>query len=55
MCNGRWLGYYPASLFMGNRSVFSTLGDHAESIAFYGEIYDSNEVPGKTRSAMVQR
>ena len=36
MCNGRWLGYYPASLFMGNRSVFSTLGDHAESIAFYG-------------------
>ena len=52
MCNGRWLGYYPASLFMGNRSVFSTLGDHAESIAFYGEIYDSNEVPGKTRSDM---
>ncbi len=52
MCNGRWLGYYPASLFMGNRSVFSTLGDHAESIAFYGEIYDSNDVPGKTRSDM---
>jgi hypothetical protein len=52
MCNGRWLGYYPASLFMGNRSVFSTLGDHAERIAFYGEIYDSNDVPGKTRSDM---
>jgi hypothetical protein len=32
--------------------MFSTLGDHAESIAFYGEIYDSNEVPGKTRSDM---
>jgi hypothetical protein len=52
MCNNRWLGYYPASLFMGNRSVFSTLGDHAETISFYGEIYDSNEVPGKTRSDM---
>ena len=52
MCNGRWLGYYPASLFMGNRSVFSTLGDHADSISFYGEIYDSNETPGKTRSDM---
>jgi len=52
MCNGRWLGYYPARLFMGNQSVFSTLGDHAESIAFYGEIYDSNDVPGKTKSDM---
>jgi hypothetical protein len=52
MCNGRWLGYYPARLFMGNRSVFSTLGDHADRISFYGEIYDSNETPGKTRSDM---
>src|SRR5882672_8004558 len=42
-CNGRWLGYYPASLFMGRQSVFSTLGDHADHINFYGEIYDSNE------------
>jgi hypothetical protein len=52
MCNGRWLGYYPARLFMGNRSVFSTLGDHGDRIDFYGEIYDSNETPGKTRSDM---
>jgi hypothetical protein len=52
MCNGRWLGYYPAHLFMGNQSVFSTLGDHGDQISFYGEIYDSNETPGKTRSDM---
>ena len=52
MCNGRWLGYYPASLFMGNQSVFSTLGDHADRIYFYGEIYDSNDTPGKTRTDM---
>lgn len=52
MCNGRWLGYYPARLFMGNRSVFATLGDHGDRISFYGEIYDSNESPGKTRSDM---
>lgn len=51
-CNDRWLGYYPASLFMGNQHVFSTLGDHADRISFYGEIYDSNETPGKTRTDM---
>jgi hypothetical protein len=52
MCNGKWIGYYPASLFMGNQSVFSTLGDHAGIISFYGEVHDSNDVPGKTRSDM---
>ncbi|MGO4377137.1 neprosin family prolyl endopeptidase [Pseudoduganella sp. RAF19] len=52
MCNGRWIGYYPASLFMGNQSTFTTLGDHADTIMFYGEIYDSNETPGKTKTDM---
>jgi hypothetical protein len=52
MCNGRWVGYYPARLFMGNQSVFSTLGDHGDRISFFGEIYDSNEMPGKTRTDM---
>jgi len=47
-CNGRWIGYYPASLFMGNQSVFSTLGDHASTIGFWGEIGDVNE-PTKTQ------
>ena len=37
-CQGRWVGYYPARLFMGNQSVFSTLGDHADTIAFWGEV-----------------
>lgn len=47
-CNGRWIGYCPASLFMGNQSVFSTLGDHASTIGFWGEIGDVNE-PTKTQ------
>jgi hypothetical protein len=38
-CSGRWLGYYPAGLFMGNQSIFATLGDHAEQIAFWGEVF----------------
>src|SRR5438105_5556188 len=33
-CQGRWVGHYPANLFMGNQSVFSTLGDHADHIGF---------------------
>lgn len=35
---GRWLGYYPTSLFMGNQSVFATLGDNAEWLGFWGEV-----------------
>jgi hypothetical protein len=52
MCNGRWLGYYPAQLFMGNQSTFTTLGDHADHVQFYGEVYDSNDTPGKTKTDM---
>ena len=51
-CQGRWVGYYPASLFMGNQSVFSTLGDHADHIGFWGEIFDSDDVAGRTASDM---
>jgi hypothetical protein len=46
-CQGRWVGHYPARLFMGNQSVFSTLGDHADHIAFYAEV----GAPGATASA----
>jgi hypothetical protein len=41
-CQGRWVGYYPAHLFMGNQSVFSTLGDHADRIGFWGEVASFN-------------
>jgi hypothetical protein len=47
-CQGRWVGYYPASLFMGNQSVFSTLGDHADRIGFWGEIASRNATPTNT-------
>jgi hypothetical protein len=37
-CQGSWIGYYPARLFMGNQSTFTTLGDHADRIGFWGEV-----------------
>ena len=37
-CNGRWVGYYPASLFST-----SGLRNQADKVAFYGEIVDSND------------
>ena len=49
---GRWVGYYPASLFMGNQSVFSTLGDHADWIGFWGEVYTDDSNPNFTRTQM---
>jgi hypothetical protein len=47
-CQGRWVGYYPARLFMGNQSVFSTLGDHADSIGFWGEVASFDAPPSRT-------
>ena len=45
-CNGRWIGYYPGRLFMGDQSTFSTLGDHATRIGFWGEVGDREELAG---------
>jgi hypothetical protein len=47
-CLGRWVGYYPGSLYMGNQSVFSTLGDHASNLAFWGEIADVDDPTATT-------
>ena len=41
-CNGRWLGYYPASLFSA-----SGLRDQAEKVAWYGEIVDAVPTPAR--------
>jgi hypothetical protein len=38
--NGVWVGYYPASLFK-NRT--KNLAESANSVHFYGEVYDSKE------------
>jgi Neprosin len=43
--NDRWLGYYPCSLYEGNRSVFDSLGDHASNVDFYGEVAQVDEKP----------
>jgi hypothetical protein len=45
---GRWVGYYPGKLFMGNQSVFSTLGDHADKIGFWGEVASFESTATKT-------
>jgi hypothetical protein len=49
---GRWMGYYPESLFQGGGSTFSSLGDHANRISFYGEITDQPKDKRDTRSDM---
>jgi len=42
----RWIGYYPEALYQGGGSTFSSLGDHANRISYYGEITDQ---PGDKR------
>jgi hypothetical protein len=49
---GIWLGYYPASLFTGNRSVFGTLGAYAEWLGFWGEVYSALADPFTSRTQM---
>jgi hypothetical protein len=46
-CNGRWIGYYPASLFN-----ISGLRSQADKVAFYGEIVDSSDHVGLTHTDM---
>ena len=47
-----WIGYYPASLFMGKRSIFGTLGDHGDWIGFWGEVFSANDDPNTTTTKM---
>jgi hypothetical protein len=47
-----WIGYYPASLFMGNQSVFSTLGDHGDWAGFWGEVFSADNDPNVTITQM---
>jgi acylphosphatase len=49
---GNWIGYYPASLYMGNQSVFSTLGDHGDRIGFWGEVFTVDRDPNATTTQM---
>lgn len=46
-CNGRWIGYYPASLFSAGG-----LRNEAEKAAFYGEIVDSGKDSGSSWTDM---
>jgi hypothetical protein len=49
---GIWIGYYPGSLFEGNRSVFGTLANLAEWIAFGGEVQSNRSNPTSTTTQM---
>ncbi|KAI0185419.1 carboxyl-terminal proteinase [Xylaria flabelliformis] len=40
-CMGKYIGYYPASLFSQGVNAADTLADHSDLIDFYGEIYNS--------------
>jgi hypothetical protein len=52
---GVWVGYYPGSLFAKVQTGSSTpvttntLGDHADSVGFWGEIYDPDYNPPTTQ------
>jgi Neprosin len=48
---GIWMGYYPASLFGGGPGG-AALGDHAEWVAFWGEVYSSLADPSQTTTWM---
>jgi hypothetical protein len=49
---GRWMGYYPETLYQGGGSTFSSLGDHANRISFYGEITDQPRDKRGTKTDM---
>jgi hypothetical protein len=52
---GVWMGYYPASLFAKAPapgkpvSTVNTLGDHADNIGFWGEVFDPDFNPPSTQ------
>ena len=52
---GVWMGYYPASLYAKPPkpgqpvSTANTLGDHADNIGFWGEVFDPDFTPPSTQ------
>ena len=51
--NGAWIGYYPASLFSKNGSLNNTLGNNANVIGWWGEVFDDQtEAGGRTTTDM---
>jgi hypothetical protein len=52
LVNGTTIGSYPANLFTGNQGPGLSLGDHADWVAFYGEVYSSLSNPNLTNTQM---
>lgn len=51
---GEWIGYYPSWLYYGapGESLFSTLGDHADWVSFWGEVATAITPPQNTTTQM---
>jgi hypothetical protein len=51
---GEWIDHYPAWLFFGapGESLFSTLGNNAEWVSFWGEVYSNLPNPNNTTTQM---
>jgi hypothetical protein len=47
MAGDRWIGYYPGQLYAAG-----SFADHANAVAFLGEVFDSDEVVGPTSTTM---
>jgi hypothetical protein len=52
---GVWLGYYPVSIYGkspaagGAPTTVNTLGNHADNVGFWGEVYDPDNTPPSTQ------
>ena len=51
MAGDRWIGYYPAQLYAAS-GAGSSLADHSNAVAFFGEVFDSEEIAGPTSTTM---
>jgi Neprosin len=49
---GIWLGYYPATLFSSVDPAHPALGDRANWLGFWGEVYSADADPTRTVSEM---
>jgi len=50
--DGVWIGFYPASLYLNPANPGTTLGDHADWLGFWGEVYTSEPDANTTTTWM---
>jgi hypothetical protein len=54
MAGDRWIGYYPGQLYAasGDGGPASSLADYSNAVAFFGEVFDSEQIAGPTSTTM---